>query len=125
MEFSYVTTHIKANIAHDSCLALQSNDLTVFWGKVKIQVTDPCCLPAPPTEVAGTSNPPVCHFLSAWFTTGLNTSPRSGRGKLAPVRRAGVARVPPFNFKLPAQISQRSDLNSLSHTPPASFTSEN
>lgn len=89
VEFSYVATHIKANTAHDSCLILQSNDLTVFWKKIKIQVTDPCCLPVPLTEVAGTSEPPLCQFLSSWFTMALNTFPRRGKVKLGPTRETG------------------------------------
>lgn len=94
VELSYVTTHIKANSAHDSCMSLQTNDLMVFWTEIKIQVTDPFCLPAPLREAAGTSDPPVCQFLSAHFTTGLDTSPSSGWGKLTSVRGAWISKSP-------------------------------
>lgn len=113
VEFSCATTHIKTNFAHGSSLTLQSSDLTIFWAKIKIKATEACCLSIPLAEVAGTSDPSVCQFLSFWFMIALWW-----------YEALGMVKALPFNFKLPMKICQRLDLNSLSY-PSNHFALEN
>ena len=84
-----------------------------FLAKIKIKATEACCLSIPLAEVAGTSDPSVCQFLSFWFMIALWW-----------YEALGMVKALPFNFKLPMKICQRLDLNSLSY-PSNHFALEN